>query len=80
MGRLAVKDHLAGIVARQRHEQIRVNVRHAGGQRILDIRVFVQDDLGRWIPTGCGVALKPSEYQQLREVLDGLKEKRGTHE
>jgi hypothetical protein len=80
MGRLAVQDHLAGIVARQRQEQIRVNVRHAGGQRILDMRVFIEDDLGRWIPTGRGVALKPSEYQQLREVLDSLKDKRGNHE
>jgi hypothetical protein len=80
MGRLAVKDQLAGLVARQRQEQIRVNVRRAGGQRILDIRVFVEDDLGRWIPTGRGVALKPAEYQQLREVLDSLKDKRGTHE
>jgi hypothetical protein len=77
MGRLAVQDHLAGLVARQRQEQIRVNVRHAGGQRILDIRVFVENDLGQWIPTGRGVALKPAEYQQLRKVLDSLKDQKG---
>jgi hypothetical protein len=77
MGRLAVQDQFIGAVSRMRQEQIRISLRTSSDQKILDIRVYVENDLGQWIPTPRGVSLRPAEYKRLKEVLDGLKEKKG---
>jgi hypothetical protein len=68
----AAQDELLGAVDRVRQEQVRVSVRRFQGKRVLDLRIWVQDDLGKWIPTGRGVALGPEDWKELRTILGKL--------
>jgi hypothetical protein len=71
-------DQLLGTVPRQRQEQIRVSVLQLNGKRVLDLRVFVENDLGQWIPTARGVALGPEDWAQLERILRKLSGKAKT--
>ena len=78
---VAVQDELLGAVDRVRQEQVRVSIRKFQGKRVLDLRIWVQDDLGKWIPTGRGVALGPEDWKELRTILGKLhREKEGRSE
>jgi hypothetical protein len=80
MAKAAVQETVIGAVIRQRREELRVSVRHANSRKMLDIRVWVEDELGRMIPTGRGVSLSPTEYTELRKVLATLRRKDGKPE
>lgn len=69
----AGQDTVIGTVSRTRREELRVSVRRANGKRILDIRVFVENDLGTMIPTARGVSLSSEHWIQLRGILQRLK-------
>ena len=64
---VAVQDELLGAVDRVRPEQVRVSIRQFQGKRVLDLRIWVQDDLGKWIPTG-----RPSESEAVTSGKDLL--------
>jgi hypothetical protein len=66
-------DQVLGTVTRQRREEIRVSVRRAHGKKMLDIRVFVETELGEMIPTPRGVSLTEEDWKELRQVLAQLK-------
>src|SRR5688572_17036362 len=72
MAKGTTQDTVFGTVVRQRREELRVSVRRANGRKILDIRVFVEDDLGRMIPTARGVSLSEHDWKELRQVLAQL--------
>ena len=74
MAKSAAQDQLIGAVSRSRREELRVSVRRANGKRILDIRVFVENDLGTMIPTARGVSLSSDQWIQLRGILQRLKQ------
>jgi hypothetical protein len=65
-------DTIIGTVSRQRNEEIRVSIRRSQGKKVLDIRIWVQDDLGKMIPTGRGVSLSRHDWTKLRQVLEKL--------
>ena len=74
MAKSAAQDQLIGAVSRSRREELRVSVRRANGKRILDIRVFIENDLGTMIPTARGVSLSSDQWIQLRGILQRLKQ------
>jgi hypothetical protein len=65
-------DQVLGSEGRQRREEIRVSVRRAHGRKMLDIRVFVETELGEMIPTPRGVSLTEEDWKSLRQVLAQL--------
>jgi Transcriptional Coactivator p15 (PC4) len=73
MAQQATQDVVLGAITRQRCEQIRVTVRRRHGHRVLDLRVFVQTDLGEWVPTQRGVSLSEKDWKELRTILAKLK-------
>jgi Transcriptional Coactivator p15 (PC4) len=77
MAKSAASEQVIGAVERTRREELRVSIRRANGKRILDIRVFVQDEFGKMIPTARGVLLSSDQWKQLREILMRLNQERG---
>jgi Transcriptional Coactivator p15 (PC4) len=73
----AGQDTVIGRVVRQRREEVRVTVRRANGRKLLDVRIWIENELGQLIPTPRGVSLRPAEWTTLRQVLDGLKNRKG---
>jgi len=65
-------DQVLGPVGRQRREDIRVSVRRAHGRKMLDSRVFIENELGQLIPTPRGVSLIEEDWKDLRQVLAQL--------
>jgi hypothetical protein len=68
-----VEDVVIGAVSRVREEQVRVSMRRSQGRKVLDLRIWVQDDLGKWIPTGRGMSLGPKDWIKLKEILGKLR-------
>jgi hypothetical protein len=72
MARAAVQDTVIGAVVRQRREELRVSVRQANGVKWLDIRVYYEAEDGSMRPSPRGVSLSPTEWKELRAVLQRL--------
>jgi Transcriptional Coactivator p15 (PC4) len=73
MVKAAVHETVIGTVARVRKEQIRVSVRTSKGVKWLDIRVYYEAEDGSMRPSQRGVSLSPTEYTELRQVLQKLR-------
>jgi hypothetical protein len=73
MAKPAVQDQVIGTVIRERREELRVSVRRLNGKQMLDIRVFIENELGQMIPTSRGVSLSEKDWVQLRGILQRLK-------
>jgi hypothetical protein len=69
MAKPAASEQLIGAVERTRREELRVSIRRANGKRVLDIRTYIEDELGKMIPTARGVSLSSEQCIQLREIL-----------
>jgi|SRR5215475_10356622 len=69
-------DVLVGAVVRQRKEEIRATIRTVGTTRWLDLRIFFEDETGTMRPSQRGLSLSPSEWSQLKEILQRLKSER----
>jgi hypothetical protein len=74
-------DTVIGAFQRQRVEQVRVSVRKINGVKVLDMRVYYQDEGGAWKPSPRGFTLTRQEWPKLRDCLvklsKALKDERG---
>ncbi|MDQ3831241.1 MAG: transcriptional coactivator p15/PC4 family protein [Candidatus Tectomicrobia bacterium] len=64
-----MEDTVVGAFTRQRQEQLRVSLQQLNGVKVLDFRIYYQDEGGAWRPSPRGFSLTKAEWPQLREVL-----------
>jgi len=65
---------LIGEIQKNSIEKIRVILSEYKGYKFIDIRVYVEDDKGEWIPTKKGIAVPPDKVD---EIVSLLKEAKG---
>ena len=53
-------------------EKVRVALRDYKGKRLIDLRIYYQDDAGEYQPTKKGIALTVEQWPELREALTQL--------
>jgi len=51
-------------------ETVRVQLTEYDGKQLLDIRVWVQNDKGEYIPTRKGISLRVEQVRDLKDALE----------
>jgi hypothetical protein len=54
-------------------EEVRASLSTYHGYRLADLRVFVEDEAGNWIPTRKGLAVRVEDLPALRDAIDALR-------
>jgi hypothetical protein len=65
-------DTLIGEFQKNAVEKIRIALRDYKGKRLIDLRVYYQDDAGEWLPTKKGLALTVEQWPEFRAALAKL--------
>jgi hypothetical protein len=66
---------LIGEISKNSIEKIRVTLSEYKGYTFLDVRIYVEDDTGEWIPTKKGIAISKDNLEPLIKLLDEGKKK-----
>jgi hypothetical protein len=64
-----------GEIQKNSTENIRVSTESYKGYEFVDIRVYVMNDIGEWIPTKKGVTIAPEKVEELVKFLLESREK-----
>jgi len=65
---------VAHVIHKSAKKQIRVSLSTFRGKRFLDLRTFVADQSGAFIPTKLGVTLPPEQLGELELAVRKLRE------
>jgi hypothetical protein len=57
-------------------EHIRLVLQEYKGKRLIDLRIYYQDDAGEWLPTKKGMALTVEQWPELRQAMATLAHER----
>ena len=65
-----MNDVQIGVVEKSSMDQIRVAIRFFENKRYIDVRTFIKDDRGQWLPTKKGITLQPDTLRELIPLLN----------